>query len=184
MTLTKHTFAKGIKILSVLLGSDKVNLDKRFNIEIWYASLLDLDDDQFQKACIYLVQNTKWHPSIAEIRETAQFIYEATQGNSYTAEGQWQVFKDAVTSHPGAAGLEKFFERGEQFFDDPVTNSVAQTIYKDFATSNISETGNWRARFISSYNNTKSFGNKTAQVQRLDNIISIVCNKKKELSHE
>jgi len=182
--LSKKIFAEGVKILSVLLGAEKAELDKRFNIEVWYAALSDIDSELFQKSCIYIVQNNKWHPSISEIRQTVDLINKSSKGILTIAEEQWVIFKHAVCHDPGSNKLGEYLLDRQRFFEDPITQLVAETMYVDYALSNVSEAGNWRARFISSYKNFKDFSTVETQIRKLDVIRNRLCTDQKELSND
>jgi hypothetical protein len=150
--LDKKIFVEGIAIFSCMPKSNTLNLESKFVLDIWYAALSDIANDIFQKACILIFQTSKWHPSVSEIRDAVKRIHSMENRLENSPEEQWIVFRSAVVSSPGSRILERIYNDSGTYFSDCVTDAVAKSMYKDFAVSNISESGNWRARFINSYN--------------------------------
>lgn len=171
-TLSKQIFIKGMKILSQLpQGKNPVDLSDPFTIEVWYAALNDLSDDQFQTAIVYCLRNLKWHPAPVDIREAAGFAVAAARGKTDTAEQQWEVFTSKISSIGFQAMLDTWYNTQPDavitVFDDPVTDAVAKTMAKEYGMSNIAEAGNWRARFLRSYADIKEHGAKTAEMRKI-----------------
>lgn len=180
-TLSKQIFIKGMKILSQLpQGKNPVDLNDDFSIEVWYGALNDLTDEQFQKAVIYILRNSKWHPSPVDIRKAAGFSLETEKGSVSLAESQWEIFRTAF-GHIGYRAMSEKWLDGGQVFDDGITDAVAKTMAKDFAMASIDEAGNWRSRFIKAYDNMKEFGKKTNEVMKIGNLISLSQHKQSEL---
>jgi len=177
--LTKEIFLQGMNVLSVLKqGRRPVDLDNKFTLKVWYEALKDIPDEAFQKACIYLLKTSEWHPSPAEIREAAGFACDVQSGTDFTAEQQWEVFKNEVCHGKGRRELDRAYGNGEQPFEDPVTNEVARTIYEEYALSDVSETGNWMSRFIKAYNNVKKHGKRRYEMQSIGDFKAIGSNQK------
>ena len=172
-TLSKQIFIKGMKILSVLpQGKNPVDLNDGFTIEAWYGALNDLNDEQFQKAVIYVLRNSKWHPSPVDIRKAVGFSVESEQGSVSLAESQWEIFRTAF-GHIGYRAMSEKWLNGGQVFEDCITDAVAKTMAKDFAMASLDESGNWRSRFIKAYDNMKEFGVKTSEMQKINGLIGI-----------
>lgn len=150
--LDKEIFAEGITILSSMPKSNTLNLEDKFTLRVWYAALADIPNDIFQKACVSILRKSKWHPTVSEIRDVAERIYSFQNGLENTPEEQWIIFRNAVMHNPGSGKLERIYQNYGSYFSDLVTDAVAKSMYKDFALSNVSEHGNWRSRFINSYN--------------------------------
>lgn len=177
-TLSKIDFLKGMKILSVLpQGNNPVDLNDRFTIEAWYGALNDLTDEQFQTAVVYCLRNLKWHPAPVDIREAAGFAVTAAKGKADTAEQQWKIFTGKISS----MGFQAMFDvwcstqpdAVTKVFSDPVTDAVAKTMAKEYGMSDISEAGNWRARFLKSYTDIKEHGVKTAEMQKIGGLLGL-----------
>lgn len=172
--LDRQIFFKGLQVLSVLpQGKNPVDLTDEFTLTVWFEALGDIDNDSFQKAVILLLRNSKWHPAPVDIRKAAGFV-EATENGKTdeTAISQWEVFSGKIQSI-GHQRMERiWYEKNENVFADPVTDTIARTFAKDYAMSNISEAGNWRARFIAAYNDAKEHGVKTAEVQKIGGMIN------------
>lgn len=163
-TLSKLVFLKGMKILSVLpQGKNPVDLSDDFTIEAWYGAVNDLSDEQFQKAVIFLLRNSKWHPVPVDIRKAAGFIEEAEQGTLSTPEQQWDIFRDRFNSYEISYAIRD----NKQYYEDSVTDIVAKQICRDYANSNISEAGNWRSRFINAYNSAKQTAADVRDIERI-----------------
>lgn len=166
--LSKNIFLQGLKILSVLpQGKNPVDLGDSFTIEAWYGALNDISDEKFQKAVIYLLRNSKWHPVPVDIRKAAGFATEIEQGIITTPEQQWDVFRSRFNSY----AIKSAITDNTHYYDDPITDAVAKTICMDYAMSHISEAGNWRARFINAYNSLKETGVATSEMQKIGAII-------------
>lgn len=172
--LSKHIFLKGMKILSVLpQGKNPVDLADSFTIEAWYGALNDIPDEQFQKAVILVLRNSKWHPAPVDIRRAAGFVENTESGKTdETAIAQWKEFSGKIQSVGYRKMLRVWHEERQSVFDDPVTDSIARTFAEEYALSNVSEAGNWRARFIAAYNDAKEHGVKTAEVQKIGGMIN------------
>ncbi|MGE4267157.1 MAG: hypothetical protein AB7F25_06960 [Deferribacterales bacterium] len=172
--LDRQIFFKGLQVLSVLpQGKNPVDLTDEFTLTVWYEALGDIDNDSFQKAVILLLRSSKWHPAPVDIRRAAGFIETTESGKSdETAITQWEEFSRKIQS-VGHQRMERiWYEDKKAVFDDPVTDAIARTFAKEYAMSNVTEAGNWRARFIAAYNNSKEHGIKTAEVQKIGNILS------------
>lgn len=177
-TLSKIDFLKGMKILSVLpQGKNPVDLNDAYTIEAWYGALNDLTDEQFQTAVVYCLRNLKWHPAPVDIREAAGFAVATATGKADTAEQQWEIFTSKISSIGFQTMLDIWYNTQPDavttVFDDPVTDAVAKTMAKEYGMSNISEAGNWRARFLRSYAEIKMHGAKTAEMQKIGGLLGL-----------
>ncbi|PLX71793.1 MAG: hypothetical protein C0602_00030 [Denitrovibrio sp.] len=173
--LSKKTFNQGLRVLSALKqGKQPVDLSDQFTLTVWYEALKDLTDESFTKACIYMLKTSIWHPSPVEIREAAGFSVEvAEQSQNSTAEDQWDIFSTKILAY-GINKFQKMCLDNQDLFSHKTTQHVAEIIAEDFCKSNISESGNWRARFISTFNNMKEHGKKSAEMKAINNLMDLV----------
>lgn len=184
--LSKKVFMAGMSVLSSLpMGTSRLNLDDKMQLEMFYQSIADMDDETFQRAVILKLRykeagKPQWFPTPGELLEFAGFINNTDNGIVETSEAQWQVFSSAF-GHIGYQVMSQKWADGESIFEDATTEAVAKTIAKEYALSNVSESGNWRSRFIKAYDNTKEFGKKTNEVMKIGNLISLSQHKQSEL---
>lgn len=171
--LNEKNFKQGIMgLYASFQHKGNMSPPSKMTLDIWYQALSDIPDEAFQKACIFIIRNHDWFPTVKDIREAAGFACDVESGSDTIAEQQWEVFR-AKFSSVGTNRMRTAFYEGEQIFEDPTTQHVAELIFEDFGRSNESEAGNWRARFISTYNNVKQNGRRTAEMKSIGSFKAI-----------
>ena len=178
---------QGIRALSMLpMGTSRLDINNKEDLEFYYRCICDMDNDQFQKAVILKLRTKKqgqpqWFPTPAELLELGGFVEDTENRQASTADEQWEAFSTAF-GHIGYRAMRETWDNGEQVFTDATTDKVAQTMAKDFANSDVSESGNWRSRFIKSYDNMKEHGLKTAEMQKINGLLTLSATKVEGLS--
>lgn len=168
--LSQQAFKDNIQVLyATFRHKGNMKVPDKITLQVWYQAVSDMTDEQLVHATAFIVRNDEWFPTMARIRKVAGFSLETENS---TAEAQWEIFSRKIQSVGYRKMLRIWHEEGRSVFDDPVTDSVARTFAEEYALSNVSEAGNWRARFIAAYNNTKEHGIKTTEVQKISSIMS------------
>jgi len=175
--LNKDNFKKGIMGLYVSFQhKGGMEPPDKAMLSVWYQALNDIPNEDFQKACIFIIRNHDWFPTIKDIRKAAGFSSQVANETDTTAEQQWELVKAAVSA---------FGRNRQPIFGDQITqNAVDSMGWQDFCDSNIQETGNWRARFLKTYENISEHGlkhNEMVSISKLMGLVSFPEDKKKKL---
>jgi hypothetical protein len=162
--LDRKTFAQYMMALYAALGH-KSGIDKieDYVMDLWYTSLSDLTDEEFHISIMYHIRNSKWYPSIAEIREVVKRL-----NNKNSAEKEWSAVLKAINSH----GRRQYPD-----FKDICTCAAIESLgWTALCDCNVSELGNYRARFIKSYN---EFSHENEFREETDKIVGVIDSLKK-----
>lgn len=134
-------FSKGMAMLRVSYPQSKIQADS-LTMDVWFEALKDLADDDYIFAIKSCVQNNKFFPSIAEIREKATGASQQDiEGNALNA---WQKVKIGIRR----AGYMRSVK-----FDDQIIHNVLQIMggWKNFCWFDEEEERFYRPQFLKSY---------------------------------
>lgn len=139
--MTPDIFSKGMAMLRVSFPQSKFQADD-LTMDVWFESLRDLTDNDFIVAVKDAVQNNKFFPSIAELREKAVGL--STQDIEGKALQAWQKVKLGVRR----AGYMQSVK-----FDDPIIHSVVYMMggWKKFCSMEEDDERFFRPQFLKSY---------------------------------
>lgn len=139
--LDKKIFAMGIAVLKASFPNSKVTTDD-CTMDVWYELLSDLDTQQFQEGIKQVVKNSRFFPSIAEIRETS--LGTGQQSTEAKALQAWQKVK---------IGVRRAGYMNSVKFDDPVVHNVLAGMggWKKFCSLPEEDERFYRPQFLKSY---------------------------------
>jgi len=94
--MDKKIFSKGMAVLRATYPTFEKIAASKEALETWFMLLQDLDDASFLNALKIICMNNKYHPTIAEIRETAKALNTTP---TLSAEEAWGILVNDVHRH-------------------------------------------------------------------------------------
>lgn len=155
--MTREIFLKGISLLNRGFKPHQWEDD---TLEVWYRVLSDIDDKDFQKAVLWLLNNSKFFPTVAEIRETVRNLSVHVK----TGDEAWGEVLKAISLYGSYSEPE---------FSDPITALAVERIgWLSICRSNESDLPIIRAQFRNLYNNIKENQKTNIEIERINNLSS------------
>ncbi len=139
--MDKKIFAKGIAILRATYPPFEKIASAKESLETWYMLLQDLDDSSFLNALKILCQNNRFHPTVAEIRETAKAINSPPM---LSAEEAWGILINDIHRHG--------WYREQTYADHTLEKAKRAIGWETLCDMTESTKMGTRAHFIKAYN--------------------------------
>lgn len=155
--IDKVKFYKGMTLLKSSFAQSKVELTEE-TLEIWTQALFDLTDDMFEVAVLHIIRNSKFFPTIAEIRETAFNL--CTEKYAKTGDEAWgEVMQQIALTGSW----------GEPKFKDEITAQAVKNLgWMEICQMDLSQLEIIRAQFRNLYNNLKQRSKNTQELEKIN----------------
>ena len=140
-----------VKDFSRIMQYLETAYDKELSEEklaVWYDFFKKYDLETFKKGILQAINQCKYHPSIAEVKEI--ITMQSTQIANLKADDEWEKVRESVRLY----GMYRESEALDNL--EPITRKIVKRIgFKDICMMDENTRYNLRSAFIRSFNSEK-----------------------------